>query len=59
MSPGEEMFGTDRLSAELHAMSAAPLAEGLEHVWQRVKLWAEDESLQDDVSVVAFEISGA
>ena len=58
-SPDGEMFGMNRLSAELQALSATPLAEGVKTLWQRVKSWTEGESPQDDVSVVALEIGGS
>ncbi|MCI0364102.1 MAG: hypothetical protein L0219_09495, partial [Phycisphaerales bacterium] len=49
--------GMRRLSAELQSLGATPLSEGLDNLWQRVKLWTGAGSPQDDVSVVALEIS--
>ncbi|MCI0364086.1 MAG: hypothetical protein L0219_09415, partial [Phycisphaerales bacterium] len=49
--------GMRRLSAELQSLGATPLSEGLDNLWQRVKLWTGGGSPQDDVSVVALEIS--
>jgi phosphoserine phosphatase RsbU/P len=59
MNPEGELFGFNRLSAELHALSATPLDASLDSLWQRVKLWTGGESPQDDVSVVALEIGGS
>ena len=58
-NPNGEMFGMNRLGAELHALSATPHAEGVKTLWQRVKSWTDGESPQDDVSVVALEIGGS
>jgi sigma-B regulation protein RsbU (phosphoserine phosphatase) len=59
MSPQGEMFGMNRLSAELQALGGTPLCEGIQNLWKRVKLWTGEGSPRDDVSVVALDISEA
>jgi PAS domain S-box-containing protein len=53
---GGEHFGDERLAEELNRLSAKPLKSGLSSLVQRLRDWSGEDNLEDDVSILGFEI---
>ncbi len=53
---GEE-FGMDRLLRSLHKNAAHPLKDGLERTYRDICGYSAGEAQQDDISMVAFEVT--
>jgi serine phosphatase RsbU (regulator of sigma subunit) len=53
---GEE-FGMDRLLGCFAENAGKPLTESLEATYQAVRGHSPDEAQQDDISLVAFEVT--
>ena len=52
-----EDFGEDRLLRAIEESRSRPLQESLSHILGRVQEWSSDTRLEDDVSLLALEMS--
>jgi len=56
MGATHELFGTERLHAELVACSSELLSDALRRVLRAVECWPATDGPQDDISVVAVAV---
>lgn len=59
MNAAGDQFGKDRLDSELQVASATQIQSGVEHLVRIVEAWAGPTGPQDDVSLIALEITRA
>ncbi len=57
MNDRGNQFGKDRLDAELQIAHASQIRESVEHIVHIVEDWASDDGPQDDISLIALEIT--
>ncbi len=52
-----EAFGEDRLLRAIEESRSRPIEESLSHILERVQEWSSDTRLEDDLSLLALEMS--
>lgn len=53
----DQEFGKERILEILNEMSEQPLDQGISVLLERVQNWGADTGMDDDVSILALEIS--
>jgi hypothetical protein len=57
MDMNHEMYGPERLLAFVNETRELPITEVLARLEQHMRLWRGNDQFEDDISVLALEIS--
>jgi sigma-B regulation protein RsbU (phosphoserine phosphatase) len=55
---GDRVYGAERLLRDLDAAQTSSLEESLEVLMANLRRWQGSDALEDDVTLLAFEVTG-